>query len=197
MNRIKSLRKEKNISLAKLSEILKTEYNISISPATLMRYENGKTEPKLATWQKLADFFGVPIGFVQGVTNTKEFNLDLYGPDSQNVDFKKEQEEYADKIGHNEYILELFDYSTETRSKDVTTILDALSDIESKTRKEKIDFNESISNTAVRADIMDILSNIALLPIWRKDNSLENLNNIKKYVHETVINALNNEKEND
>lgn len=38
-----------------------------IKRGTLNNYENGKTEPKLETWQKLADYFGVSVGYLQGI----------------------------------------------------------------------------------------------------------------------------------
>ncbi|CAK1243134.1 Transcriptional regulator [Fructobacillus cardui] len=60
-NRLKELRKEKGYTLndiAKATGITRGTYN---------NYENEKTEPKLATWQKLADFFGVSVSHLQGL----------------------------------------------------------------------------------------------------------------------------------
>lgn len=59
-NRIKEIRQQQNISQSKLaSELGTTQQAISF-------YEKGEREPKLETWQKLADFFGVPIAYLQG-----------------------------------------------------------------------------------------------------------------------------------
>lgn len=59
-NRIKEIRQQKNISQSKLaSELGTTQQAISF-------YEKGEREPKLETWQKLADFFDVPIAYLQG-----------------------------------------------------------------------------------------------------------------------------------
>lgn len=74
MNRIKELRQQKKLSLAKLSDQLKKNYNLKISAPSLMRYENGTTEPKLATWQKLADFFDVPVSYLQGLNDWENPN---------------------------------------------------------------------------------------------------------------------------
>lgn len=38
-----------------------------IKRGTLNNYENGKTEPKLKIWQKLADYFGVSVSYLQGI----------------------------------------------------------------------------------------------------------------------------------
>ncbi|CAK1241234.1 Transcriptional regulator [Fructobacillus tropaeoli] len=77
MNRIKELRQQKKLSLAKLSDQLNKNYNLKISAPSLMRYENNETEPKLETWQKMADFFNVPIPFLQGITVSKDTFEDL------------------------------------------------------------------------------------------------------------------------
>ena len=60
-NRIRELRAERNLSLMQL------EQDVGISYFTLRRYELEDTEPKLKTWQKLADYFGVSVGYLQGV----------------------------------------------------------------------------------------------------------------------------------
>lgn len=59
-NRIKELRQAKGLSLRDMSE------KINMSYITISQYERGKREPKLETWQKLADFFGVSVPYLQG-----------------------------------------------------------------------------------------------------------------------------------
>ena len=59
-NRLKQLRE---INKYTLDDI---EKNTGIKRGTYNNYENGKTEPKLETWQKLADFFGVSVPYIQG-----------------------------------------------------------------------------------------------------------------------------------
>lgn len=64
MNRIKELRKAKKITVIELSEALE------IPQSTLTNYENGKRTPRdQETWQKLADYFEVPVSYLMGVTN--------------------------------------------------------------------------------------------------------------------------------
>lgn len=60
-SRIKELRKKQGYSLEKVAKI------VGVTPMTISRYENGKREPKLERWQKLADFFGVTVPYLQGV----------------------------------------------------------------------------------------------------------------------------------
>ena len=59
-NRLKQLRNEKKLTLKQLGN------NLEMRDNTLSQYETGKREPKLKTWQKLADFFGVPVSYIQG-----------------------------------------------------------------------------------------------------------------------------------
>lgn len=70
-NRIRELRTERNLSLAQL------EQELGISYFTLRRYEREETEPKLDTWLKLADYFGVPVGYLQGIEERFEPTSDL------------------------------------------------------------------------------------------------------------------------
>lgn len=59
------MRKENNITLVDLSA------KLGIPRSTLNRYENGESEPKQETWEKLADYFNVSVGYLMGVSNQK------------------------------------------------------------------------------------------------------------------------------
>lgn len=63
-NRLKELRKSKGYTLDDIAE------QTGITRGTYNNYENGKTEPKLETWKKLADYFGVSIAYLQ---NTDDY----------------------------------------------------------------------------------------------------------------------------
>ncbi|CAK1248825.1 Transcriptional regulator [Fructobacillus fructosus] len=92
-NRLKELRKEKKLSLVAI------EKQTGIKRSTFSDYENGKTEPKLATWQKLADFFDVDVGYLQGITTIK--NYDVAGDNLSNL--------YSVKNKNDDLILETLD----------------------------------------------------------------------------------------
>lgn len=70
-NRIRELRTEKNISQAQLA------HEIGMTEQALSYYERGKREPKLATWVKLANYFGVPVSYLQGIEERFEPTSDL------------------------------------------------------------------------------------------------------------------------
>lgn len=61
-NRLKELRTKEHLTLKELGE------QLGMPNSTLSRYETGKREPKLETWQKLADFFGVSVTYLQGLS---------------------------------------------------------------------------------------------------------------------------------
>lgn len=65
-NRLKELRNKKHLTLQELGEQLGMPNN------TLSQYETGKREPKLETWQKLADFFGVSVPYLQGISDIED-----------------------------------------------------------------------------------------------------------------------------
>lgn len=71
MNRIKELRQKNNLTLRSLGE------KVNMSSSRLSQYETGRREPKLETWQKLANFFGVSVPYLQGITFTKTDILKL------------------------------------------------------------------------------------------------------------------------
>lgn len=75
MNRIKELRKEKKLTLKQLSEEL-AKQGYKITPDALSKYERGEREPKLNSWSKLANFFGVSIGYLQGQGWSKKHALE-------------------------------------------------------------------------------------------------------------------------
>ena len=61
MNRIKELRQKNNLTLRALGE------KINMSSSRLSQYETGKREPRLETWQKLANFFGVSVPYLREI----------------------------------------------------------------------------------------------------------------------------------
>jgi transcriptional regulator with XRE-family HTH domain len=63
MNRIRQVRSEKGITQAELANA------IGMSRQGLAYYENNQREPKLETWQKLADYLGVSVPYLQGFSD--------------------------------------------------------------------------------------------------------------------------------
>ena len=73
MNRLKELRKEKKLSQ---KEIAKER---SISEKTLSRWENGESQIKPDKAQRLADYFGVSVGYLLGYNEGHNRIHDLFG----------------------------------------------------------------------------------------------------------------------
>ncbi|MHC5374518.1 helix-turn-helix domain-containing protein [Enterococcus sp. LJL120] len=70
MNRIKELRKGKNMTLKELSVDLNQRYNLKISDGQLSNYENGKRAPRDSeTWKNIAEYFGVSIAYLMGISD--------------------------------------------------------------------------------------------------------------------------------
>lgn len=64
-NRLKELRHEKNLSQTDIAKAL------GVTRQAISLYEKGDREPKLETWQKLADFFNVPVDYLLGISKDR------------------------------------------------------------------------------------------------------------------------------
>lgn len=82
-NRLKELRHKKNLTLKEVSSQLE-QNNLKISPDALAKYERGDREPKLETWEKLADFFNVPVDYLLGISKDgSTLTIDDLNPEEQ------------------------------------------------------------------------------------------------------------------
>ncbi|MCO6527801.1 MAG: helix-turn-helix transcriptional regulator [Lactobacillus sp.] len=67
-NRLKELREQQGLTLDDI------EAKAGITRGTYSNYENNKTEPKMKTWQNLADFYGVSVPYLQGYEQSTPHN---------------------------------------------------------------------------------------------------------------------------
>ena len=65
-NRLRELRRSHGLTLKDTVEKVKEQEALIITADALAKYERGDREPKLEILQKLADFFKVPVPYVQG-----------------------------------------------------------------------------------------------------------------------------------
>lgn len=70
-NRLKELRQKNNLTLKELGK------KIDIPNNSLSQYENGKRQPKIKIWQKLASFFKVSVPYIQGLTYTTDELIEI------------------------------------------------------------------------------------------------------------------------
>ena len=66
MNRLKELRKERNLKQKELVEIA------GVSAMTISRWEKGERDIKFDKAQQLADFFGVSVGYLLGFESNQD-----------------------------------------------------------------------------------------------------------------------------
>ena len=66
MNRIAMLRKEKGLSQISLS------LKLNVSQKMISAYENGKSEPSIATLMQMADIFNTSVDYIIGYTNIRQ-----------------------------------------------------------------------------------------------------------------------------
>lgn len=78
-------KRNKDLSLDRLTQLRKSRgltrisvgKDLNIGRASLYNYENGINEPSLEIWIKLADFYKVPVGYIQGYTDIPELDKKL------------------------------------------------------------------------------------------------------------------------
>ena len=108
-NRIRELRKEKGLTLKELSQQLKNA-GINLSASSLIKYERGERNPSLENWVALANFFGVPVSYLQFKNDNKKFTDDYisdlinqaihsdHRPEYFNDDWEQLQEKSSEKV---------------------------------------------------------------------------------------------------
>lgn len=78
-NRLKELRKELGLTQEELGK------QVGLANNTISRYETGINEPpKFETWQKIADFFNVPVDYLMGISKDRStLTIDDLNPEEQ------------------------------------------------------------------------------------------------------------------
>lgn len=127
MNKIKKLRKEKKLTLDDLAKLT------GIKRGTLNNYENNKTEPKLATWKQLANFFNVSVPYIQG--------LGLQEKDKENIvsnllyHYYDENITFTDFAGATVNFQKTFDFGIKMANEDIESLRAAPDDSDQRTKE--------------------------------------------------------------
>lgn len=115
MNRLKEIRKQKGLTLNEVGK------KVGVKNNTLSQYENNKREPRLETWQKLAEFYEVSVPYLQGIDDfyyDSEMEKIIGGGSIDLKDLKNINPKYVKKIVSKKLntIKELIDQLTLIRS---------------------------------------------------------------------------------
>ena len=159
-NRIKQLRLEQHKTQKEVGEA------VGLSDRAIAHYEKGIREPKLETWIKLADFFGVPVSYLQGLTispysiaqndSFEQFAYD-YGLVADGVDFDKISQQDKGKISititdFKLLISYLVESKIDYKSPDYKNYLDSVLDLVN--YLSTVIFDDSIQNESQRCKAM-------------------------------------------
>ncbi|MSS44267.1 helix-turn-helix transcriptional regulator [Anaerosalibacter bizertensis] len=118
--RMKALRKEKDITLEELSEILGT------TKATLSRYENNLRIPNVDFIDELANFFNVSTDYLLGRTDIKNPSDEI----SNAVEDDPELIEFWNELKEREDLQLLFKQTKNLSPKDIKQIIRIIKAIE-------------------------------------------------------------------
>lgn len=75
MNRFKELREQNHFTLQELSDAIRRQKGIYISPDSLAKYERGERKPKIDKLEALADFHGVTVSYIKGDSTQNRLKL--------------------------------------------------------------------------------------------------------------------------
>ncbi|OBR96718.1 XRE family transcriptional regulator [Clostridium autoethanogenum] len=116
-NRIRNLREEKSISQLELAKIL------NIGNTTLSQYESDKRVPSDTVKKKIAEYFGISLDYLMGLTDTKEpkINIPQEYSDKYKVT-KKDIEQHNEVIKHAQAFMMDDEVGEEDKEKLVTVI---------------------------------------------------------------------------
>ena len=117
-NRIKELRKEKNLTLKELGE------KVGMRDNTLSQYENEKRNPNDEIWRKLAVFFDVSTDYIKGLSHERTDPYESIGRIINKINFTDDKDK-NDKI--REQLFEAFAIvleSTEDKLVDLGSRID-------------------------------------------------------------------------
>lgn len=127
MNRIKELRQKKGISIDQLSNELKKD-GISISPASISKYEREERKPKMENRLALSNFFNVPPSYLMGtsddITGLKDWS-DNTGWSPEQIKRERQRLINTGRLKGDEDIQHQYGYAVESLEQNVPTTTNA------------------------------------------------------------------------
>lgn len=95
--KIKQLRKNKNLSIGELVAELNKYYNTNISKSMISRYENGTADPKMENIRILADYFDISADYLIGIKDENN-NIETIAAHHDGEDWTEEELEEIEKF---------------------------------------------------------------------------------------------------
>lgn len=125
-DRMRNLRKEKDVTLEELANILNT------TKATLSRYENNLRVPNADFIQELAEFFNVSTDYLLGRTDIKNPSIEI----SNAIENDPELLDFWNELKEREDLQVLFKQTKELTPKGIQQIIRIIKAIEDEEDRE-------------------------------------------------------------
>lgn len=177
MNRLRELREERGYSLRELGE------KIGMNASVLGNYERGDRQPKIEIWEKIANFFDVPVAYLMGISNSRT-NVDLFDFDKDSL--PKESRKALEEI--NSFVTELIQEGNGWYAMQATQIIQNINDIFFIAHTVDDDF----SHIDALIEYSNFLKNLTLGGTTSNKNKISQIELFKNYISErdVLINKL-------
>ena len=153
-NRLKFLRETFGLSLGDLSKA------VDIPKTSLSNYERGERSPRIEIWEKLADYFNVPVTYLMGLSTEKSKSRYI------KVDKDDISEQHRQSIENiNEFVSQLLTENNGWYASQVNELTDNLNQLFWFSRFNDGDYSSIIILTS----ISEVLKNINYTDFF-KDN---------------------------
>lgn len=119
-NRLRELRLSKNLTLKQVGE------GVGLAANTISRYEISNREPSLEVWKKLADFFGVTVSYLLGLSSRKQIKNRIR---DVRIQKRMSQKELADKIQMTQQAISLYEQGIREPSLEIWQKLENCLDV--------------------------------------------------------------------
>lgn len=119
-NRLRELRLSKNLTLKQVGE------GVGLAANTISRYEISNREPGLEVWKKLADFFGVTVSYLLGLSSRKQIKNRIR---DVRIQKRMSQKELADRIQMTQQAISLYEQGIREPSLEIWQKLENCLDV--------------------------------------------------------------------
>lgn len=166
-NLLKQLREEKNVSMDKMIEDLKSLYSISIAKSTISKWENNKADPSMENAKVLCNYFNISLDYLLGLSkykNKEEEELTAH---------KNKMLQFAKKHNKNFFENQLLDSFNKLNDEGKNEAIKRVEELTELSKYKKEDDNKVVELPKKEKQIWEEKGKEHLMPIASHDRNGE------------------------